>query len=170
MFAPGAETPAGPPMVKFVGKTEVEKAPDLFLRACLQLTKITRGFRVQMLGSKHWNRFEMDDYQRELQRLVEQLEQVGISVRRPGHIGRPNLAAELRKASIHVVPSRWDEPCGLVTQEGMATGQATVASPTGGTPEIVTDAGLLFERDDTAELASQLEKLVLDEVTRRDFA
>jgi len=68
------------------------------------------------------------------------------------------------------VPSRWDEPFGLVTPEGMATGLATVASRTGGTPEIVADAGLLFERGDAEELAAHLERLIEDEALRRDYA
>lgn len=168
-FVPAAEAPGGPPVINFVGRTGIEKAPDLVLRACLQLAAHTRSFQVQLLGSNHWDRFELDDYQRELQGLVRELEELGIPVRRPGHISRQNLPRELQQAAVHVVPSRWDEPFGLVTLEGMASGLATIASRTGGTPEVVGSGGMLFERDSVEELADGLKRLVLDEDARREL-
>ena len=68
------------------------------------------------------------------------------------------------------MPSRWDEPCALTLFEGMAAGLATVASATGGTPEVVGDAGLLFERDSVAGLAGHLERLLASAALRRDLA
>jgi glycosyltransferase involved in cell wall biosynthesis len=75
----------------------------------------------------------------------------------------------MRKAQIHVVPSRWEEPFGLSTVEGMATGLAVVASRTGGTTEVIGNAGLLFERDDVDGLASHLARLLDDPGLRADF-
>jgi glycosyltransferase involved in cell wall biosynthesis len=119
-----------------------------------------RKFSLQLLGSNHWDRYVEDDYQRELNRLVAALAKLGVSVRRPGHVGRAELPNEIRKAQIHVMPSRWDEPCALATMEGMACGLATIASATGGTPEIVGHAGLLFQRDSVRELAGHLMRLL----------
>ena len=168
-FSPAPSPVIGPPAISFVGRTGLEKAPDLLLRAALTLSKTTTDFRVLMIGSNHWDRLEMDDYQRELARLARALEACGVAVERPGHVGRAALPGALRRAQIHVVPSRWDEPFGLTTVEGMATGLATVASRTGGTPEIIGDAGLLFERDNAGELAAQLERLVCDAPLRADY-
>jgi len=159
-FSPAPAPPSGPPAISFVGRTGIEKAPDLLLRAALTISEKTKDFRVLMIGSNHWDRLEMDDYQRELAALAAKLEARGVTVERPGHVGRPDLPDVLRQAHIHVVPSRWDEPFGLTTVEGMATGLATVASHTGGTPEVVGDAGLLFERDSVEGLAAHLEALL----------
>ena len=126
--------------------------------------------RVQVLGSNHWDRFEADDYQRELSSLAAELERLGVEVRRPGHISRANLPTELARAHIHVVPARWDEPFGMTTIEGMACGLATVASATGGTPEVAGDAALLFERESVDGLATHLDRLLADEALRRDYA
>ena len=67
------------------------------------------------------------------------------------------------------ISSRWDEPFGLVTVEGMASGLATVASRTGGTGEIVGDAGLLFERESVDDLTEHLHSLVEDRNLRMSY-
>ncbi len=169
-FTPRADGPDETPILNFVGRTGIEKAPDLLLRAALRLADTTRDFGVQMIGSNHWDRFELDDYQRSLLGLVAQLEARGISVARPGHIGRAMLPAAIRQAHIHVVPSRWDEPFGLTTVEGMASGLAVVASRTGGTPEVVGEAGLMFERDNADDLANNLAQLIADPDLRVRYA
>ena len=169
-FSPGPSPPAGLPAISFVGRTGREKAPDLLLQAALTLSEKTRQFRVLMIGSNHWDRLEMDDYQRKLAGLAAELEARGIAIERPGHVGRAELPGVLRQAQIHVVPSRWDEPFGLTTVEGMASGLAVVGSNTGGTPEIIGDDGFLFERDSAAALAAQLERLVCDAPLRSEYA
>lgn len=167
--APSQEVEAeGPPAVSFVGRTGIEKAPDLLLRAARTLSETTTDFRVLLIGSNHWDRFELDDYQRELQGLVTGLEARGVAVLRPGHVGRAALPNMLRRAQIHAVTSRWDEPFGLTTVEGMASGLALVASDTGGTPEVVGTAGALFERDSADGLAACLAPLVADRALRAE--
>ena len=168
-YHPAAQPPEGPPLINFVGRTDHLKGTDLLLLAAKTLAKQTKNFRLQILGTSHYGHTVWDDFQQKLQDLSEELEADGISVHRPGFIDRYALPGELRKAQIHVVPSRWDEPFGLVTPEGMATGLATVASRTGGTPEIIGDAGFLFERGDAGELAAHLERLVCDAPLRREY-
>ena len=169
-FTPAANENGNLPVINFLGRTGIEKAPDLVLKAAAQLVEKGPNFSVQILGSNHWNRFELDAYQRELQGLSRQLESAGIAVRCPGHISRNALPGELRRAHIHVVPSRWDEPFALTILEGMACGLATVAARTGGAPEVVGDAGLLFERDDVNGLATILARLVADPALRAEYA
>lgn len=169
-FSPASAPPPGPPVINFLGRTGIEKGPDILLEAALLLAQKGLKFRMQLIGSNHWDHFELDDYQRKLAALVEKLEGLDIPVRRPGHIGRAALPDELRQAHIHVFTSRWDEPFGMATLEGMACGLATVASNTGGTPEVVGDAGLLFERENVSQLAEHLARLVSNEALRRDLA
>jgi len=168
-FAPAERAPEGRPVINFVGRTDATKAPDLLLRAAKQVAAKTRDFGVQILGARFYWGTEADDYQRLLDDLSRELEEEGIPVRRPGVVSRGALPDELRKAHIHVVPSRWDEPFGLATLEGMASGLAVVASRTGGTSEVVDGAGFLFERDSTEELASHLTTLIQDVKLRDDY-
>jgi glycosyltransferase involved in cell wall biosynthesis len=168
VIRPPAER-VGAPVIGFVGRTGIEKAADIVLEAALLLSERTTDFGVQIVGSNHWGRFEEDDYQRRLSALATSLTARGIKVRRPGHVGREELPEWLQRSSIHVVPSRWDEPFGLTTLEGMAAGNALVATRTGGTPEVVGDGGQLFERDDVRGLADLLEQLVVDERARAEW-
>ena len=169
-FHPAPLPPPGPPLINFVGRTDHSKGPDLLLRAAQILAPKTKNFRLQILGTNHYGYSVPDAFEQMMTEMAAGLRADGIAVDRPGFIDRYALPDYLRRAHINVVPSRWDEPFGLVTPEGMATGLATVASRTGGTPEIVADAGLLFERGDAEELAAHLERLIEDEALRRDYA
>jgi glycosyltransferase involved in cell wall biosynthesis len=168
-FMPGECPPEGDPVVNFVGRTGREKGPDTFLRAALIVAARTTRFRVQMLGANHWGNLVMDDYQQELASLADGLRERGVDVRCPGHIERASLPEQLQKAHIHVVPSRWDEPFGLVTLEGMATGLATIGSHTGGTPEVIGDAGFLFPRESAEDLADRMLELISDDTLRTRY-
>jgi len=169
-FFPAAERPEGPPLVNFVGRTDQMKAPDLLLKAALRLSDKTKNFQIQILGSNHYGYSVQDAYQTEIAEMSVELVRKGIPVHRPGFISRPDLPAELRKAQINVVPSRWEEPCALVLTEGMASGLATIASISGGNPEVIGDSGLLFPRDSVDGLTAHLETLVMDVDSRSDYA
>jgi len=168
-FAPAADG-AGPnrvPVVNFTGRTGREKGLDILLEAARRLASAGQtGFSVQVIGSNHWGARTLDAYQAELDGLVNALERLGVGVSMLGHLDRAATAAAMRSADIHVVPSRWDEPFGLSTLEGMASGLATVVSRTGGSLEVLGEAGLSFEREDAAGLAGHLRHLIEDGAAR----
>ena len=150
------------PLINYVGKTDPIKGPDLLLKAAALLSKKTREFAIQIVGRKFYDRDCDDGYQRELAELAGQLRKDGIEVSFTGWISRPDLPRILGRAHINVTPSRWDEPFGLTTLEAMSCGMATIGSRTGGTPEVIGEAGLLFEREDVGGLANHLETFVCD--------
>lgn len=168
-FRPSDSLPPGPPIIGFVGRTVYDKGPDLLLLATRKVAKRNKNFGVQILGNTHFSHNEWDSYQQELSGHVDALQADGIKVHKPGFIDRNSLPTELRKSQIHVHPARWDEAFGLATLEGMATGLATVASRTGGTPEVVSDAGFLVERGSVDELAARLGQLVEDDAMRSHY-
>jgi glycosyltransferase involved in cell wall biosynthesis len=157
---------SGPVRINFVGRTGPEKGPDLLLKAVLQLANQHRGFELQILGSNHFGHNQMDDFQKALSGLIDEVRAAGVTVDAPGFVNRKELPDRLRRAHIHVMPSRWDEPFGLATVEGMACGLPTVAANVGGIPEIVGECGFLFERDDVDGLAAHLDRLLSDAALR----
>lgn len=168
-FAPRLDRPRPQDLVTigFVGRTGWEKGLDVLLEACLAVASEPR-FALQVVGANHWGSQVSDAYQHELQQLFDRLTTAGFPVRRLGHVERADLPRVMRDTDIHVLPSRWDEPCSLSLLEGMATGLAVVATATGGTPEVLGSAGILVPRDDPGALAEALRAL-LDDNTRTDL-
>ena len=171
VFCPAARQSEGPPVINFCGRTGIEKGADILLDAALILAKtsLQTPFALQIVGANNWTGFQLDDYQKQLIERVEKLEKLGVSVRQTGHVNRAEIPAQFQRAHIHVVPSRWDEPFGLTTVEGMASGLATLASNTGGSPEIIGDAGKLFERDNPQDLAEKIRPWLQNPALRREM-
>jgi glycosyltransferase involved in cell wall biosynthesis len=72
------------------------------------------------------------------------------------------LATLFNGHKIIVVPSRWEEPFGIVALEGIACGCVAVASRGGGLPEAVGPCGVTFPNGDSRALAGCLQSLILD--------
>jgi glycosyltransferase involved in cell wall biosynthesis len=154
--------------VGFLGRPGIEKAPDVLLKAVARMTS-ARRVQVLLVGANYLTHHVMDDYQRQLDEIGKQIEARGGSFTRIGHLSRVAVPDFLRTLDALVVPSRWEEPCALVLFEAMATGLPIVATRTGGTPEVVGDAAVLFERDDVQGLAQLLEGLLNDAAQREQL-
>lgn len=61
-----------------------------------------------------------------------------------------------------LVPSRWEEPFGIVALEGMACGCIPIVSDGGGLPDAVGRAGLVFQRGNIGELVLLMYQLLTD--------
>ncbi len=87
------------------------------------------------------------------------------------YLGRREDVENLyHSADLVVVPSRWEEPFGLVNLEALACRKPVVATRVGGIPEIIDDGvnGFLVEREDfDALLARVLQLLDNSELRRR---
>ena len=83
-----------------------------------------------------------------------------------GH--RDDAAQLLGELDLFVLPS-WTEGLPLVVLEAMARRRAVVATPVGGTPEVVADGetGLLVPPRDSAALATAIRELLADPERRR---
>ncbi len=70
------------------------------------------------------------------------------------------LASLLQQHKIIVIPSRYNEPFGVVALEAIACGCVAVGSAGGGLPEAIGPCGLTFPNGDVDALAQTLEKLL----------
>lgn len=77
----------------------------------------------------------------------------------------PNIYAS---SDVIVVPSRWEEPFGLILLEAGAVSKPVVAAKVGGIPEVVVhgETGFLFPREDLNAMTRQVETLVSDTALR----
>ena len=67
---------------------------------------------------------------------------------------------KMKSASIIIIPSKWEEPFGLVVAEAMSNGVGIIASKIGGIPEIVRQNGILIKDINKSKLQNELEKLL----------
>lgn len=76
-----------------------------------------------------------------------------------------------RTSDIVVVPSRWQEPFGLIAIEAGAASRPVVATRSGGLPEIIEDGvtGLLADIGDTNTLAKHVQTLIDNESMRAEM-
>lgn len=87
----------------------------------------------------------------------------------PGFIPEGELATLYSAAESFAFPSHY-EGFGLPVLEAMACGTPVVASRASSLPEVVGDAGMQVDPDDTERLASALELLALNPEMRTDFS
>ncbi|MEI6892444.1 MAG: glycosyltransferase family 4 protein [Pontiella sp.] len=81
-----------------------------------------------------------------------------------GHQDAPQVANQMRRHKVVVVPSIWEEPFGLVVLEGLACGCRVVAANRGGIPEGLNGLGILYEAEDVADLARALREQLSESV------
>jgi glycosyltransferase involved in cell wall biosynthesis len=100
--------------------------------------------------------------------LKERIERYGLaaSVRHAGFVNNPRDIYEA--IDICVVPSRFQEPFGMVAAEAAHFGVPVVATRRGGLPEIVQDGltGYLVDAEAPRQLADKLSVLIKDKALR----
>lgn len=84
-----------------------------------------------------------------------------------GQLGLPEVRACLKKSSIFLIPSLW-ENCPYSCLEAMTAGRAIVSSDCGGMPELVRDreTGLLAKNGDPASFVVALQQMIEDDRLR----
>ncbi len=135
----------------FVGRLVSEKGLDLLLEALSHLRKreLRPSLTIVGLGP-------------ELGAMQKRAGDLGLrdQVTFAGPESGEQLAHTFHSHRILVVPSRYDEPFGVVALEGIASGCAVVGSQGGGLPEAIGPCGLTFPNGDAGALAGLLEKLL----------
>ncbi len=98
-------------------------------------------------------------HRRALEELADH-QDVGARVRFIGALRHDDVAGELRRLDILVLPSRttsgWVEQFGHVLVEGMGAGVAVVGSDSGAIPDIIGEGGVVFPEGDRDALTRVL--------------
>lgn len=142
--------PSGPPCVLFVGRlVEAKGARDAvaaWRRSGVDLPLVLAG---------------TGPLRAELTTLAARGDGPGLEV--PGWVERDRLSGLYRRARALVLPSRWQEPFGIVGLEALHFGVPVVAWESGGVAEWHPGPGLV-RRGDVEALARALEEAVLRRV------
>jgi glycogen(starch) synthase len=157
-FSPFRHLPKDKDIV-FMGRLVSDKGCDLLLQALIHLRE--EGIRptLSIIGD--------GPERRTLEGMVashgmsNQVEFLGTI--------RDGRGEKVSSHKIMAIPSRWNEPFGVVALEGIAAGCAIVASSQGGLAEAVGPCGLLFPNGDLAGLISSLRRLLVEEHLREEL-
>jgi glycosyltransferase involved in cell wall biosynthesis len=142
----------------FVGRLVSDKGVDLLLDALAILKARGVNPRTTIVGAGP-----------ERDALDAQVRRLDLSVAFAGVKQRDDLVPILNAHRLLVVPSRWEEPFGVVALEGMACGCVPVVARSGGLPDAIGDAGVIFEKGDAQALAHCIEQLLRDETRLEDL-
>jgi teichuronic acid biosynthesis glycosyltransferase TuaC len=138
------------PRLLFVGVIRKVKGLDVLLRALRLLLDSDLPVELAIVGESFYSSYARD--YRELRALSDALG-LDESVRFLGAMTGPQVAAEMRRSSLLVLPSR-RETFGAVLAESLACGTPVVATRCGGPEDIVDDdVGVLVEPGDPGALA-----------------
>lgn len=137
----------------FLGRLVSDKGVDVLLQALSRLAAAGLTPRLTIVGEGP-----------ERSGLEEQASRLGLADRIDfaGLCTGEELVRRLNEHRILVVPSRYDEPFGIVALEGIACGCVVVGSSGGGLPEAIGPCGLTFPNGDAAALAEILAGLLRD--------
>jgi glycosyltransferase involved in cell wall biosynthesis len=151
---PRREMDGRPTAVGYLGRMAPEKGVDTVVAAMAELER--RGQAAHLTLAGRAERHSAAALQRQIKRL-----RLSERVTLLEFVPRDQVPALLAELDVLVVPSVWPEPLARIIQEGMATGAVVVATPVGGTVEIVEDGvnGLLFAAGDAVALAERIERL-----------
>ncbi|MBW4649289.1 MAG: glycosyltransferase family 4 protein [Kastovskya adunca ATA6-11-RM4] len=146
IFYERAEIPRDKELV-FLGRLVSDKGVDLLLEALANLKPLGLTPKLTIIGSGP----EESSLRQQVKalKILEQVDFVDVKVEQ-------ELAQSLNAHKILVVPSRWDEPFGIVALEGIACGCVVVGSEGGGLKDAIGPCGVTFPNSDVKALTQAL--------------
>tara|TARA_B100001057_G_scaffold69998_1_gene63919 strand:- start:882 stop:2996 length:2115 start_codon:yes stop_codon:yes gene_type:complete len=132
-------------LISFIGKLNSAKGYDIFGKTIIKILKKYNNWKAVVIG----------DEPRE--KLFFEHKNLKIS----GYVKHDNVLNILKKVSISVVCSRWEEPFGRTSLEAASRGCAVIISNRGGLPETSKNA-LILKNLSTDELFKKIETLILN--------
>lgn len=150
--------------IVFVGRVAPEKGVLQLVQALVRALPQHPSWSARIIGAKWFgNSAALSPYEKDVLRATRQCERIVAEGFRP----HDEVIAALRKASIAVVPSCWDEPGHPRTaDEALAQGAALICSKRGGIPEIGKDRAMFLDDISADTLAAALDRLISNDGER----
>ena len=135
----------------FLGRLVSDKGVDLLLEALANLKQMGLTPRLTIIG-RGPEESKLRQQAKDLD-IISQIDFVGAKVEK-------ELAQLLNAHKIMVVPSRWQEPFGIVALEGIACGCVVIGSQEGGLKNAIGSCGVTFPNGDVRGLVQILADLL----------
>ena len=138
----------------FLGRLVSDKGADMAIQLLKKLNEIEENpnkYSLSIIGDGN-EKTNLEKLVKE-NNLEEWVEFTGV-------LTNERLVQKLNEHKYILIPSRWKEPFGLVALEGMACGCLPIVSDGGGLPEAIGKAGIVFNRNNEAELLGTVKELL----------
>jgi glycosyltransferase involved in cell wall biosynthesis len=153
--------------IVFAGRLTPEKGSSLFVEAAARVLPGFPEWRGVLIGTRDpRRRRRITAFERN---VIDRFNMLGGQGEVTGYLTHDRVMDRFRNAAIAVVPSLWDEPCGMVAIEAMASGCAVVTTPRGGLPEVLGDAGIMLESETSDALVQAFLALICDDSWRNEL-
>ena len=136
-------------IITFVGKLNKAKGYDVFGAAIIDILNKFKDWKAVVIG---------DEEREKINFSHENLSILGFQK-------HSKVLEILKKTSISVVCSRWEEPFGRTSLESSSCGCAVIITNRGGLPETITN-GVIVEKLNKSNIYSSIEKLILNKPNR----
>jgi glycosyltransferase involved in cell wall biosynthesis len=148
----------------FAGRLSPDKGVEIAIQAIKGIVhgRGTKSVQLSLAGAG------AEDYLKRLQNLVDR-SGLADHIEFLGYLPSEAIPGLMAKFDAILVPSTWEEPFARVVLEGMAAGLVVIASPMGGSKEILRhgENGLLVNPGDVDDLAEKIESLAVSPQLRR---
>ena len=130
-------------IISFVGKLNMAKGYDIFGNAIIKILDANPSWFAKVYG---------DEPREKLLFKHKRLKNLGF-------VGNKIILEDLKKISISVVCSRWDEPFGRTSLEAASRGSAVIISNKGGLPETTSEA-IILKHLNVKSLCNKINQLI----------
>ena len=138
--------------VLYAGTIEPRKNIDALITAWQKYREAGRRIPLVLCGPYGW-------HSNTLMKRIEQFRDQDLIYL--GRLDRHRLVSLMQAASVFVYPSLY-EGFGLPPAEAMASGVPTITSDRSSLPEIVGDAGILVDPEDTDRIATAIKRILTE--------
>ena len=130
-------------IISFIGKLNTAKGYDTFGKTIINILDKYDDWKATVIGDE---KRENIDFKHKRLKIL-------------GFKSNKFILNFLKKVSISVVPSKWDEPFGRTSLEAASRGSAVIISNKGGLPE-TSNAAIILKKVDKKNLFNEIEKLI----------
>ena len=139
-------------IISFIGKLNTAKGYDIFGNSILEVLSKYKDWKAVVIG---------DEQREKIYFKHDRLKLIGFK-------NNDYILNLLKKVSISVVCSRWEEPFGRASLEAASRGSAVIISNSGGLPE-TTNSAIILKSLDKFELTKLISNLIEDKKKLLNF-
>ncbi len=139
-------------IITFVGKLNRAKGYDVFGSAIIEILNKHKTWKAIVIGDEEREKISFSHERLEIKGFKKHNEVINI----------------LKKTSIAVVCSRWQEPFGRTSLEASSCGCSVIITKRGGLPETITN-GIILENLSKNNLYESINNLILNKKFRREL-